>query len=443
MCHRFTMLTPDEVDRILAHLHTVARLMDAGALCGTRDDACALPPLRRPHDIQDIDAFPGSECQVIVMGAPTADATQEAALREDSRVFHVKHSDERENSSDACRGRAGTPNANARDGATGAPSARALAEGSEAPEAKPSSEEKSSAGAKSSLDPRTLVDAGPLSGATSAFLPAEVSPVRMFHVKHPGESDAPESAPPDAASDGAVGTSLGSAAESTLPGSAPEVASSGTSAEGGGAGDGGNVGAVERAVSSAVGGGIEAGGPLSTMAARLEHATLTWGINVPWKTGLVFNTRIESALGGNALWRDALAEGRCLVPVRAFFETRNVEPPSDELPLDGEAGTSSRAGRGRRPQFRFASPGGEALLLAGLRQGDRFTVVTTEPNDAVAPVHSRMPLALSPAEALVWLTGTADELAALADRARIALESAEQPHVTRTKAPNPDQLSLF
>lgn len=439
MCHRFTMLTPDEVDRILAHLHAVARLMDAGALGGTRDDACALPPLHRPHDIQDIDAFPGSECQVIVMGAPTTDATQEAALREGSGMFHVKHSDEA-GSPDACRGRTGTPNANARDGATGAPSARALAEGSEAPEAKPSSEEKSSADAKSSLNPRALADAGPLTGATSAFLPAEVSPVRMFHVKHPGEGDARESALPDGATEG---TSLGSAAESTLPGSAPEVASSGTPAEGDDTGNDGNVGAVERAVSSAVGSGIEAGGPLSTMAARLERATLTWGIDVPWKTGLVFNTRIESALGGNALWRDALAEGRCLVPVRAFFETRNVEPPANELPLDGEADAPSRASRGRRPQFRFASPGGEALLLAGLRQGDRFTVVTTEPNDAVAPVHSRMPLALSPAEALVWLTGTADELAALADRARIALESAEQPHVTRAKAPNPDQLSLF
>lgn len=442
MCHRFTMLTPDEVDRILAHLHAVARLMDAGALGGTRGDACALPPLRRPHDIQDIDAFPGSECQVIVMGAPAADATQEAALREGSGMFHVKHSDEA-GSPDACRERTETPNANARDGATGASSARALTEGSEAPKAKPSSEEKPSSDAKSSLDPRALVDAGPLSGATSAFLPAEVSPMRMFHVKHPGESDAPESALPDAAPDGVVGTSLGSATESTLPDSASEVASSGTPAEGGDVGDGGNVGAVECAVSSAVGDGIGASGPLSTMAAWLERATLTWGIDVPWKTGLVFNTRIESALGGNALWRDALAEGRCLVPVRAFFETRNVEPPSDELPLDDGAATPFRAGRGRRPQFRFASPGGEALLLAGLRQGDRFTVVTTEPNDAVAPVHSRMPLALSPAEALVWLTGTADELAALANRARIALESAEQPHVTRAKAPNPDQLSLF
>ena len=439
MCHRFTMLTPDEIDRILAHLRAVARLMDAGALDGMHGDACALPPLHRPRDIRDIDAFPGSECQVIIVGAPTADAAQEAALRKSSRVFHVKHSD-KGGASDACLGRTGTPNANARDGATEAPSARALAERTEAAEAKSSSEAEGFPGTRDSTD------------TTPASFPAEVSPVRMFHVKHPSEGNAAKDAPPDDATEG------------TPPGSVAESPSPGATAKGSDAGDGGDVGAVERAASSATEGGAEGGGavgaasggadgdarggvgadgPLSAMAAQLGRATLAWGIDVPWKTGLVFNTRIESALGGSAMWRDALAEGRCLVPVRAFFETRNVEPPSGELPLDGEADASSRAGRGRRPQFRFASPGGEALLLAGLRQGDRFTVVTTEPNGAVAPVHSRMPVALSPAEALVWLTGTADELATLADRARIALESAEQPRATRAKAPDPDQLSLF
>lgn len=100
--------------------------------------------------------------------------------------------------------------------------------------------------------------------------------------------------------------------------------------------------------------------------------------------------------------------------------------------------------RGRRARFRFAHPGEGALLLAGLRQGDRFTIVTTEPNDAVAPVHSRMPLVLTPAEALTWLDASSDKLAALADRARILLASAEAPASDRAaRQPLPGQLSLF
>lgn len=79
--------------------------------------------------------------------------------------------------------------------------------------------------------------------------------------------------------------------------------------------------------------------------------------------------------------------------------------------------------------------------------GDRFTIVTTEPNDIVAPVHHRMPLVLNPVEALTWLNGTPGELAKLADRARVALERAEAPEPSRASGPgggpHPDQLSLF
>ena len=144
------------------------------------------------------------------------------------------------------------------------------------------------------------------------------------------------------------------------------------------------------------------------------------------------------------MWRDALDHGRCLVPVRAFFETRSVEPPTAELLIDASgasasegsssaAAASDKAARRRRPQFRFAGPGDGALLLAGLRMGDRFTIVTTEPNDVVAPVHHRMPLVLNPVEALTWLNGTPGELAKLADRARVALERAEAPEPGRAK----------
>ncbi len=116
----------------------------------------------------------------------------------------------------------------------------------------------------------------------------------------------------------------------------------------------------------------------------LTRVDLLWGVDVSWKRGLVFNARIESALSGSGLWSEAVENGRCIVPVRAFYETRNVE-----------GGTGSR-----KPQYRFSSAGGTALLLAGLRLGDRFVLVTCEPDAVVGRVHSRMPLSLTAPEAL-------------------------------------------
>ena len=151
-----------------------------------------------------------------------------------------------------------------------------------------------------------------------------------------------------------------------------------------------------------------------------------WGVDVSWKRGLVFNARIESALSGSGLWSEAVENGRCIVPVRAFYETRNV---------DGGTG-------GRKPQYRFASAGGTALLLAGLRLGDRFVLVTCEPDAVVGRVHSRMPLSLTAPEALAWLDRSTTARDLLARHAPVPLEAQEEPAPTRRPSDS-DQMSLF
>ena len=135
---------------------------------------------------------------------------------------------------------------------------------------------------------------------------------------------------------------------------------------------------------------------------------------------------IESALSGLGLWSEAVENGRCIVPVRAFYETRNV---------DGGTG-------GRKPQYRFASAGGTALLLAGLRLGDRFVLVTCEPDAVVGRVHSRMPLSLTAPEALAWLDRSTDARDLLARHAPVPLEAQEEPAPTRRPSDS-DQMSLF
>ena len=145
----------------------------------------------------------------------------------------------------------------------------------------------------------------------------------------------------------------------------------------------------------------------------LAVARLTWGFPLDGKPNAVFNTRIESALeqlrlGRRGMWSKAIAEGRCLVPVRAFYEGHMTERVESE-----------RTGRPVRRQYLFRLPGARAFLLAAVREGDRFSIVTTRPNTSVVPIHDRMPLVLGPGESGVWLgTGFAE----LADRGKLALE---------------------
>lgn len=158
----------------------------------------------------------------------------------------------------------------------------------------------------------------------------------------------------------------------------------------------------------------------------LARVDLLWGVDVSWKRGLVFNARIESALSGSGLWSEAVENGRCIVPVRAFYETRNVD----------------EGARGRKPQYRFSNAGGTALLLAGLCLNDRFVLVTCEPDAVVGRVHSRMPLSLTAPEALAWLDRSTDARDLLARHAPVPLESQEEPAPTKRPA-DPDQMALF
>lgn len=158
----------------------------------------------------------------------------------------------------------------------------------------------------------------------------------------------------------------------------------------------------------------------------LARVDLLWGVDVSWKRGLVFNARIESALSGSSLWSEAVENGRCIVPVRAFYETRNVD----------------EGARGRKPQYRFSNAGGTALLLAGLCLNDCFVLVTCEPDAVVGRVHSRMPLSLTAPEALAWLDRSTDARDLLARHVPVLLESQEEPAPARRPA-DPDQMALF
>ncbi|WP_251198216.1 SOS response-associated peptidase family protein [Anaerotardibacter muris] len=117
-----------------------------------------------------------------------------------------------------------------------------------------------------------------------------------------------------------------------------------------------------------------------------------WGFEAAGRSQVIFNTRIETA-SELPLWKDSLEERRCIIPVRAFYETHGTE-----------TAISPRSGCTVKQVYRFTDDIG-LMLLAGIWKNDRFSVVTTSPNMSVAPVHDRMPLVLSRDNAHAWLMG--------------------------------------
>lgn len=146
----------------------------------------------------------------------------------------------------------------------------------------------------------------------------------------------------------------------------------------------------------------------------LAVVKLEWGFPLDGKPHAVFNTRIESALeqlrhGRRGMWAKAIAHGRCLVPVRAFYESSVTERVISE-----------RTGKPVRRQYRFRLPSARAFLLAAIQEEGHFSIVTTAPNASVAPIHDRMPLVLGPGESSVWLS---PDFALLVDRNKLQLSS--------------------
>ena len=153
---------------------------------------------------------------------------------------------------------------------------------------------------------------------------------------------------------------------------------------------------------------------------------LNWGYPVEWQRGPVFNTRIESLMEGRGMWRDSAENGRCLVPTFGFYERHGSEKVK-----------SARTGRLTKRFYEFELVDEPITWLAGISEGDHFSVVTTTPNRFVAPVHDRMPVVLRRDDLSAWMEG---DFSRLANRDDIELRVS--PEGEEADAP-PEQMSLF
>ncbi|MBF0445622.1 MAG: SOS response-associated peptidase, partial [Magnetococcales bacterium] len=120
--------------------------------------------------------------------------------------------------------------------------------------------------------------------------------------------------------------------------------------------------------------------------------------------GRFINARSETVASKPA-FRDAYQSRRCLVPADGFYEWKR----------DGVGGKCPYfIGKVDRRPFAF---GGlwESWLGGGDDGGgvETFTVLTTEPNDVVRPIHNRMPLIIDPADYSTWLDCETHDMAAV------------------------------
>jgi putative SOS response-associated peptidase YedK len=117
-----------------------------------------------------------------------------------------------------------------------------------------------------------------------------------------------------------------------------------------------------------------------------------WGFKLPAR--LVFNARSDSLMK-NGLWKAAFEERRCIVPADSFFEWKRIHKRDN-------------------PKYEITVPGREPFGMAGIwsvwknpNDGTAVpsvAIVTTEPNERMAEIHTRQPAILQPREYEEWLS---------------------------------------
>lgn len=139
--------------------------------------------------------------------------------------------------------------------------------------------------------------------------------------------------------------------------------------------------------------------------------TFRWGLVPFWakdpSVGIrMINARAESVLDKPA-FRRPLERYRCIVPADGFYEWQAVE------------------GRKKKQPWYITRTDGDLLSFAGLWSSWRphkgsdegrivsCSIITTDANDAVRPVHDRMPVVLPPDAWGEWLDPSNDDVDAL------------------------------
>jgi putative SOS response-associated peptidase YedK len=152
---------------------------------------------------------------------------------------------------------------------------------------------------------------------------------------------------------------------------------------------------------------------------------MEWGLIPSWADSRTahghINARAET-LTEKRSFAEAYESRRCLVPADGFYEwvdeDGGKQPYRVALPDDDLFAMAGLYERWEPPQRQTGlgefgasgdGSGGENDII------ESFTIVTTEPNDAVSDLHHRMAVILDPSEESTWLRGSADDVSSLLD----------------------------
>lgn len=141
---------------------------------------------------------------------------------------------------------------------------------------------------------------------------------------------------------------------------------------------------------------------------------LKWGLVPRWAEDPSIGNRMANAraesVAGKPAFRDAFRRRRCLLLADVFYEWQAP---------DGK--------RGRKQPWALRRRDARPFALAGLwerwrpREAPRdepplrsCTIITTQPNGVVAPIHDRMPVIVDAADYAAWLDPETPEAEALA-----------------------------
>ncbi len=137
-----------------------------------------------------------------------------------------------------------------------------------------------------------------------------------------------------------------------------------------------------------------------------EYANLKWGLIPSWSKDDSFASKLINAraetLAEKASFREAYKKRRCLIPASGFYEwekTANGKQPHYFYLKDKDI-------------FGFGGLWEEWLDKESGELIETFTIITTEANEGLEPIHNRMPVIIKQTDYEKWLN---DSISSIAD----------------------------
>jgi putative SOS response-associated peptidase YedK len=130
-----------------------------------------------------------------------------------------------------------------------------------------------------------------------------------------------------------------------------------------------------------------------------ELTVMRWGLVPFWAKDakMAFNTinaKAETVTTSPA-YREAMKRRRCLVPADWFYEWQKVDAKTKQPYAIALKDGSMFAFAGLWERWTDKAPGSQAL--------ETYTVITTDPNELMKPIHNRMPVILHRGDYERWL----------------------------------------